>query len=190
MKWNQALVGMLVHLCLRHKTMVTSGRTVGSPSLLMGNPCRCSRMVYKWVPKPQPSSSASSNNVTKPVEGQTRDPQLCKESKPVEPKLQVWRPKPLNQNKLPQLTKLPEIQASAIPTSPRKQQPNSKASASHSTILWRSRLLQDLLQHNTWWFKTSCRIPSVLSHSTNIQLEHCTSWAPCTHIPWNICILL
>ena len=100
--------------------------TLGQHQIPQPNLHNKRRMVYKWVPKPQPSSSASSKDVTKPVEAQTKDPKLCKEPKPVEPKLQVWRPKPLNRKRLPQLTKLPEIQASAISNGSNKKTPKPR----------------------------------------------------------------
>ena len=104
-------------------------------------------IVYRWVPRIQPSPSATPTTSTKPIEMPAHASTSIREPQSKETKLQVWRPKPLSPKQSPQSTKLSEIQTSDKPTSSLKHQPISKASTSQSTILWRSRLLQALLQH-------------------------------------------
>ena len=102
--------------------------------------------MQKWIPKKNPITNASLNtSIPSPMTRKKTSQVLT--PRPEKPKIQVWQRKSQPPNASQSLIEFKEDKPKVMTKQAVEQPLISKASSSQSTIIWRSQLLQALLQH-------------------------------------------
>ena len=151
---------------------------------------RQTKSTYKWVPKSATSPPTSSINPKRAVGNEKKPkPQVAESTQPSrltsfknnKPalKTQVWKPKTLGTPNAKIVPRLSILQRQPHQDNCQMNPQASKASTSHSSILWKSCLLQNLLCHklapHIIISTTLLQITMVLPQSPIKQLRQCTS---------------